>query len=87
MQNQETVPPTISARLEVNGMTIGRELRTQAIHAWCAIAVRNGQSLETAVHQALVNQNKIEKAVAGGGQLMLKRGHEMSDISWVPEPS
>ncbi|HTR89066.1 MAG TPA: hypothetical protein VMG62_03035 [Solirubrobacteraceae bacterium] len=60
------------------------ELSADAIEALAEIANRNKQSLDTALHQALVNENRIENALEGDGELLLKKGHQVQELFYEP---
>ncbi|GEM_PF-7103950 len=87
MPNPESAHSSYCIDVEVDGETVESiNLAQDAIRAWCAMAMRNEQSLEVVLHQSLINTDRIERAVADDGQLLLKRGRTISEITWVPEP-
>jgi hypothetical protein len=59
-------------------------LSDEAVAALTEIAKRNNQTLETALHQALVNENRIEGALQGDGELLLKKGNQVQELFYEP---
>jgi hypothetical protein len=75
---------TMKVTIEIDGEKHAVELSDETADALKEIAERNGQTLETALQQAIVNENRIEDAIGPDGKLLLEKGGQFRELFYEP---
>jgi GGDEF domain-containing protein len=72
--------PPVEVMIRVGGEDHAVELPEETVRALTEIAERNGQTLETALQQAIVNENRIEDALGDEGKLLLEKNGKLQEL-------
>ncbi len=76
--------PPVKLVIRVDGQDQEVEMPEEVARALSQIAKRNGQSLETALQQAIVNENRIEDALGPNGKLLLEKNGKLQELFYDP---
>lgn len=76
--------PPVKLVISIDGEEQEVELPEEAADALAQIARRNGQSLNTALEQAILNENRIEDALGPDGKLLLEKNGKLQELFYDP---